>query len=123
MFNNKLQKQVDDLSAAVKLLTQTQQKNLNTIEDLQVKVEKLTAVSAQVIQRHELKNSDIPYIDIISQGEIDPDKGLPIQLDWNDAFIAQLRAQGYKGTSEGSLVAQYLLNLGNGLKNENESAG
>jgi hypothetical protein len=63
----------------------------------------------------ERKESDEPWVELMG-GDIDPEKGLQMQLDWNDAFIDQLRAKGYKGTSEGSLVAEWLLTVSNTVK-------
>lgn len=92
------------------------------LAELVSEMQMLKAVSADSIERYQLKNSEEPWIDLVG-GDVDFDKGLQLKLDWNDAFITQLRAQGYKGTSEGALVAQYLLVLGDTLLKQNESQG
>jgi hypothetical protein len=68
----------------------------------------------QVNQLMDLKSrreSNEPWIDFVG-GDIDPKNGLQINLDWNDAFIDQLRIQGYRGTTETELVSQYLKQVG-----------
>ena len=57
------------------------------------------------------RESNEPWIDFVG-GDVDPTNGLQINLDWNDAFIDQLRAQGYRGTTETELIAQYLKQVG-----------
>lgn len=96
-------------------LTDAIEKNVK----LQQEVSVLNAVSADTLERHKLKTSDDPWIDIIGS-DVDPTKGLQLTMDWNDAFIEQLRAQGYKGTTEQALVAQYLLVLSNNMKGEDK---
>lgn len=67
----------------------------------------------------ERKESDEPWVELVG-GDIDPNKGLQMQLDWNDAFIDQLRAKGYKGTNDGSLVAQWLLTVSNTVRPDDD---
>jgi len=78
------------------------------IQLLDEKIEYLEGLRAR-------KESDEPWVELLG-GDVDPDKGLEMKLDWNDAFVEQLRAQGYKGTTESSLIAQWLLNVSNGVK-------
>lgn len=56
------------------------------------------------------KESDEPWFEFVG-GEVHPEHGLELRLDWNDAFINQLRTQGYKGTSDDELIAQYIANV------------
>jgi len=61
----------------------------------------------QIFKKKDTITSNEPYIKIIGDS-IDPDRGLELTLDWNDAFIAYLRANGYHGTSEESIIQQWL---------------
>jgi len=72
-------------------------------DNLQYQVKVLNDIRAR-------KVSDEPWVEVIG-GDIDPEKGLQLKLDWNDAFIDQLRSKGFKGTSESSLIGEYLLQL------------
>lgn len=53
------------------------------------------------------KDSKEPWV-VIRGESIDPVKGLKLELDWNEAFIHHLRAQGVKGTSDEDVVAFWL---------------
>lgn len=64
----------------------------------------------QIFKKKDTITSNEPYIKIIGDS-IDPDRGLELTLDWNDAFIVYLRANGYYGTSEESIIQQWLGNL------------
>jgi len=51
-----------------------------------------------------------PHVEIIGDG-IDPKKGIKMELDWNDAFIDYLKANGYKGTDEETIVQLWITHL------------
>ena len=53
------------------------------------------------------KLSDRPWVKIVSEG-IDPEKGIKIELDWNDAFIKHLRENNITGTSDEQVIQKYL---------------
>jgi len=53
--------------------------------------------------RQKKKNSGEPYIEIISEG-VDPMGRVKIEFDWNDAFIAHLRKNGFDGRSEEEVI-------------------
>jgi len=74
------------------------------IEQLQQQVKFLMDLKAR-------RDSNEPWIDFVG-GDIDPKNGLQLNLDWNDAFIDQLRAQGYRGTTETELISQYIKQVG-----------
>jgi hypothetical protein len=56
------------------------------------------------------KYSDEPWVSIVGEG-VDPDRGLQIQLDWNNAFIRFLKNSGYIGVTDESVVGQWLVHL------------
>ena len=56
------------------------------------------------------KNSDEPWVQVIGE-HIDPKRGLQIELDWNDAFVEYLRANGFSGSSDESIVQKWLAQL------------
>lgn len=61
-------------------------------------------------ERKLFKDSEEPWVSIIG-GQSDPEKGLKLDLDWNDAFIQMLRLQGVKGIKDEDVVAFWLTTL------------
>lgn len=57
-------------------------------------------------KRKNKKESDEPYIEIISEG-IDSVGRLKIEFDWNTAFIIDLRKNGFDGDSEEEIVQKW----------------
>ena len=53
-----------------------------------------------------MKNSPDPWVDII--GWVRTDEGVKVELEWNDAFVDYLRANGIKGTDDESLVQRWV---------------
>ena len=53
-----------------------------------------------------MKDSPEPWVDL--KGYQETENGLKIALDWNDAFIDHLRAQGLVGVSDDDIVHKYL---------------
>lgn len=47
-----------------------------------------------------------PWVEI--QSWTDTPKGARVELDWNDAFIAHLRANGFTGADEDQIAQKYL---------------
>ena len=56
------------------------------------------------------KASDQPWVTIIGES-INPEKGIKIELDWNDAFVKYLKANGYNGSDEETVVGKWLVHL------------
>jgi len=80
----------------------------------------LPSIIKEAIEQHELSKavaqqktaderqaSDIPFIEVIADG-YDPEHGIQMQLDWNAAFIKELKAKGYRGRSERDMVNKWL---------------
>lgn len=80
------------------------------IESLQDQLASLKETVDELNHLRDRKDSDEPWFEFVG-GEVHPEHGLELRLDWNDAFIKQLRAQGYKGTSDDELIAQYVANV------------
>lgn len=58
----------------------------------------------------QLKNSAEPWVDIKGIVE-DPEQGVKIELDWNDAFIAYLKENGYTGADDDQIIQQYVVRV------------
>jgi len=65
---------------------------------------------AMDLYREEMKKSPEPWVELVN-GDIDPDNGIQIKLDWNDAFIVYLRQNGFTGDNEDVLVQKWLIGL------------
>jgi len=82
------------------------------IDKISKRLEKIETSLEPLLDHQHRKESDEPWLEVLG-GDIDDVKGVELKLDWNDAFIDQLRSQGYTGTTETTLVGKYLLTLGN----------
>ncbi len=60
----------------------------------------------QYRQKKSKRESNEPYIEIISEG-IDSVGRLKIEFDWNKAFIMDLRKNGFEGNSEEEIVQKW----------------
>lgn len=60
------------------------------------------------------KNSHEPWVKIVGQAN-DPEKGIELELDWNDAFIIYLKRNGYNGVDDKAIVRLWLGDLYNHL--------
>jgi hypothetical protein len=56
------------------------------------------------------KGSKNPWVEIVGE-QVDPAKGIKIELDWNDAFVDHLKRNGYTGTTEEAIVQRWLTHL------------
>lgn len=54
-----------------------------------------------------MKASAEPWVEIKGMVE-DPEKGIRIELDWNDAFVKYLRKNGYTGTDDDAVIQRYI---------------
>jgi len=62
---------------------------------------------ARLEEAAKIKASEEPWVEIKGIVE-DPEKGIKIELDWNDAFVKHLRASGYKGADDDSVIQRYI---------------
>lgn len=54
--------------------------------------------------------SDEPQVAIVSSG-LDPSRGIKLELDWNDAFIRYLKAAGFEGPDDDTIVQKWLATI------------
>lgn len=103
----------------------TQQKEQDDINE--TIFEKIESLNTQLLKQQESidilmevrkkKESDEPWMEVLG-GEITKDGQMELKLDWNDAFIAQLQQNGYRGNSEQQLVSNWLGKVYGILKEE-----
>jgi len=53
-----------------------------------------------------MKQSPDPWVDIV--GWVHTDKGVKVELEWNDAFVDYLRSNGISGTDEEQVVQKWV---------------
>ena len=56
------------------------------------------------------KASKNPWVTIIGES-VDPEKGIKLELDWNEAFIKYLKTNGYNGASEEMIVGKWMVDM------------
>lgn len=62
---------------------------------------------ARLEEEQRMKNSDEPWVEIRGIVE-DKEKGIKIELDWNDAFVKYLRKNGYTGVDDDAVIQRYI---------------
>lgn len=99
-----LQKELQQLKEQV-----DQKENVNaSLSSLNKDLEsQIQTLSQQVDKRKENLESREPWIEIISD-KFDPNQGIQIALDWNEAFIEYLKEAGFQGTNDEEVVRLYL---------------
>lgn len=65
------------------------------------------------------KYGDDPWVTILSIVD-DPEKGARVELDWNDAFIEYLRANGIVGVDDDAVIQKYITMLLHDLAGKEE---
>lgn len=58
-------------------------------------------------KEEQMRNSDEPWV-VIRSDSFDPEKGIRVELDWNDAFVKQLRISGVRGSTDEVVVQKWL---------------
>jgi len=53
-----------------------------------------------------MKTSTEPWVDIVCWTETD--KGVKVDLDWNDAFVDYLKANGVTGADDDQVIQKYI---------------
>ena len=62
---------------------------------------------ARLEEAERMKASEEPWVEI--KGIVqDPEKGIKIDLDWNDAFVKHLRNNGYVGADDNAVIQRYV---------------
>lgn len=85
----------------IKDLNDTKKREIE--KQAKIKVEAETAHATYLSKMHA---STEPWVEV--QSWTDTPQGVKIELDWNDAFVTYLRANGYTGADDDQLVQKYL---------------
>ena len=63
----------------------------------------------EMVKREEQRTSSKPWVEFL--GDEENDHGVGTKLDWNDAFIDELKAAGYNGESEYDMVMSWFARI------------
>lgn len=133
MFNSKLKSRVSDLEyenqglvQKIELLEESIENlksSLSDVEEVRQHISELQASDyikkkvelllnerqkEKLVTRDEMKASNEPYFEFLSE-RYDPATGqVEIQADWNVAFIEYLKKNGFEGNTEEDIFYQYL---------------
>lgn len=58
----------------------------------------------QYIER--MKESDEPWVEVV--GIAETEKGIRVELEWNDAFVQYLRSNGVSGTDDEQVIQRWV---------------
>lgn len=99
-FNHK-QRQVEENFNDIK-------KQISLLQtELTSKTKELEELKAKQQAYDDKKNSKDPWV-ILSSAEYDKESGFKIELDWNAAFIKQLKENGIDGPTEEAIIQKWL---------------
>ena len=74
------------------------------LEEEKQRREKQQADHATFIEK--MKDSPDPWVEVI--GWVETNKGVKVELEWNNAFVDYLRAEGIHGTDEEQVVQKWI---------------
>ena len=75
-------------------------------EENRALIEKSVAEALEKEKNKQLDGKE-PWVNLVG-GEIDPEKGIKVKLEWNEAFVKMLRQNGIQGTSDEEIVQRWL---------------
>lgn len=122
--DDKLSKRIDENLREVQGVMDSMVQTIHNLEERLVQVEshndRLKLIEEQLIEFAKrdqnaktpdmMKYSTEPWMQFVG-GEVDPVKGVAINLDWNTAFVDQLRRNGFTGINELQIVSQFLVQV------------
>lgn len=111
-----LQQRLSELEARV---TETATTKVVVEQKLQEAEEQLTMYRKQEEADEARRNGTEPWVEVRS-ANLDPVKGIQIELDWNEAFVQYLKDNGLSGRDDETIVQKWLAFLYEDLINRLE---
>lgn len=105
--NNDSNKQIDpDLLNQIKaqVLEELKDEQTRKMEESKAQREQQRKAYEEYVER--MKASTEPWVDVVGWSETD--QGVKVELDWNDAFVDYLRANGVTGTDDEQIVQKWV---------------
>ena len=96
----------DDIKAQLKAQILQEMKSEQAVAMEEQSVRRLEEKAEQANYVKKMKESPDPWVDII--GWVHTDEGVKIELEWNDAFVDYLRANGVTGADEDQVVQKWV---------------
>ena len=85
------------------------------IVNLSDRLENIERKTAEIVFDESPVKEDLePHVSLLGT-DVDDQGNVKIQLDWNDAFVAKLRASGFDGVEEEVIVQKWLAKLANDI--------
>jgi len=106
----------DVRSELLEELKQEEERKANEVVQMKREAEKAAREKidaeeeARKLADETLRASADPWVEIKAIVH-DPEKGVQIELDWNEAFIKYLKENGYTGVDEEAIIQKYLIVL------------
>lgn len=72
----------------------------------EIRLDEEAQLGEEAKQNKEGKDSDKPWVTVV--GDAVGEEGLQVSLDWNDAFIEYLKANGIEGKDDTQIVQYWL---------------
>lgn len=102
---------IDQLEANVQTLQteleEAKKEKEELVEEKKEMERELAVFRQQKKENEERYKSKTPWVEI-KGADVDSAKGIKIELDWNDAFIVDLREAGIKGKTDEEVVQKWL---------------
>ncbi len=114
MIHDRLNQSIQNLAESQTQMADTAIASMKLFEE---EINKLKDTVTEMAQRDQkvsvpdmMKYAKEPWFNLIG-GEYDATRGMNLNMDWNTAFVNQLKLQGYNGINEFQIVASWLANL------------
>lgn len=111
MFGFKSKEQLKkELLAEIRAEEETRREEIRLAEEKAREEERVRLEAEEKAREEEIakmKASEEPWVDIKGIVE-DPERGIKIELDWNDAFVKFLRKNGYTGADDEAVIQRYI---------------
>lgn len=97
---------IGDLKSQLKaqILEELKDEQTRKMEESKAEREKQKQAYQDYISR--MKQSTEPWVDVVGWSETD--KGVKVELEWNDAFVDYLRASGVTGADDDQVVQKWV---------------
>ena len=109
-----LQGEVQQLNKDLQLLNQLYQdireNHVSTLDNIHniIAAEVEARIQSIEQQRIDRQQSNVPFFEIVTEVDVNDNGKTKFELDWNPAFITELRSKGYTGRNEQELVHKWI---------------
>lgn len=96
--------QLADVVSALKQQIDSVEQQIESVVNAKVE-QRIATIEQERQTRLESKN---PYFEIITEVDLDDDSKTKFELDWNPAFITELKGKGYTGRTDQEYVYKWI---------------